>query len=103
MKRDHSTCWIDTVKTARFLALLVVFAGMARNACAEDSEIYLEEIKPLLEARCYACHGALKQESDLRLDTAQAIVKAGILQDGRLLMRVASADLDVRMPPEGEP
>jgi hypothetical protein len=91
------------VNATRFLLLLVVFTGMARNACADDSEIYLEEIKPLLEARCYACHGALKQESDLRLDTAQSIVKAGILQDGRLLMRVASADLDVRMPPEGEP
>ena len=91
------------MKTARFLVLLVVLVGIPGELLADDAEIYLKEIKPLLQARCYACHGALKQESDLRLDTAQSIVKAGVLKDGRLLTRISSADLDERMPPEGEP
>ena len=69
---------------------------------AEDS-LYLQSIKPVLKARCYACHGGLKQESDLRLDTADSIFDAGIIDSGALLQRITSTDLDVRMPPEGEP
>ena len=56
-KQAHFTCWIDTVKTARFLVMLVMFTVIPGNARADDSQIYLEEIKPLLKARCYACHG----------------------------------------------
>ena len=65
--------------------------------------MYLQSIKPVLKARCYACHGGLKQESDLRLDTAESILEAGIIDSGALLQRITSTDLDVRMPPEGEP
>jgi hypothetical protein len=72
---------------------------------------YLKLVKPVFKARCYACHGALKQESDLRLDTAAAIrarTDSPIINSKRvdlseLLVRVTSKDDDVRMPPEGEP
>ena len=33
----------------------------------------IQDIKPVLKERCYACHGVLKQESDLRLDTGAAL------------------------------
>ena len=36
---------------------------------------YLRDIKPVLKARCYACHGALKQKAGLRLDSAANIRK----------------------------
>lgn len=71
---------------------------------------YLKHVKPLLAARCYACHGALKQEAGLRLDTAAAIrtggesgpaVKSGDVAS-ILIARLATTDLDERMPPEGE-
>ena len=64
---------------------------------------------------CYACHGAPKQESDLRLDTAALMIQGGALgaaivpgdpQNGSLLLeRVAATDASERMPPEheGEP
>ncbi|MCP4814820.1 MAG: DUF1549 domain-containing protein, partial [Planctomycetaceae bacterium] len=83
--------------------LLIGWSVMARPVIGEESQVYLEKIKPLLRARCYACHGALKQESDLRLDTARQMQTAGILKSGKLLERVSSDDLDHRMPPEGEP
>jgi hypothetical protein len=35
---------------------------------------YTTQIKPLLAARCYACHGSLKQKAKLRLDTVKAMV-----------------------------
>lgn len=77
----------------------------ALSAAAVD---YEKEIKPLLKERCYACHGALKQKADLRVDTAAAMHKGGdggdILtkEHSMLLDRVTTTDKDDRMPPEGE-
>src|SRR5262249_10242173 len=46
-------------------------------AGAPEPVDYLRDIKPLLRARCYACHGALKQKAQLRLDSAALIRKGG--------------------------
>ena len=50
-----------------FLALVLSCAPLARGADVD----YLRDIKPLLKHHCYACHGALKQEAKLRVDTAE--------------------------------
>ncbi|MFO0820601.1 MAG: PSD1 and planctomycete cytochrome C domain-containing protein [Pirellulales bacterium] len=73
---------------------------------------YSRDIKPVLKDRCYACHGVLKQEASLRLDTLElalrggesgpAIVKGDAVQS-RLLQRVLATDAAERMPPEGHP
>ncbi|MEO6786909.1 MAG: DUF1549 domain-containing protein, partial [Chthoniobacteraceae bacterium] len=82
---------------------MLLFAGFTH---AED---YSKDIKPLLKSRCYACHGALKQKSGLRLDTVALMRKGGDSGDiiapanALLIGRVASADKDERMPPEGAP
>lgn len=97
------------------LAGLIVAAACAPSghAFGDDQAIdYARQIKPLLRERCYACHGALKQEAGLRLDTAELlrkgsdegpIIMAGPPASGRLLERVRSTDLALRMPPEGHP
>lgn len=93
----------------RIFGLTAVTVLMTDRCSAADD--YLELVKPVLKARCYACHGALKQESDLRLDTAVAIRnrEVGSVVDvekpelSELLVRVTSEDDDLRMPPEGEP
>jgi len=59
---------------------------------------YEATIKPLLKQRCASCHGALKQEADLRLD-AGALIPPEIRSE--ILNRVASNDESERMPPEG--
>lgn len=69
---------------------------------AAGGEDYLKSIKPVLKERCYACHGALKQKKNLRLDTAQQIIDAGIIESGELLKRLTSPDSEKRMPQEGE-
>src|SRR5262249_60485674 len=56
-------------------ALALVLAAPAAHA-AEPVD-YLREVKPLLRARCYACHGALQQKAKLRLDTAELIRTGG--------------------------
>ncbi len=79
-------------------------------ALTVDAADYLSDIKPVFKARCYACHGALKQKADLRLDTAAAIRKGaktdvvvvpGKPADRELLARVLSHNTEERMPPEG--
>ncbi len=69
---------------------------------------YLSEIKPVLAARCYACHGALQKKAGLRLDTVEFMRKGG---DGGdvldrespiILDRLTADDPHERMPPEGE-
>ena len=81
-------------------ALLVkTSVGTAQNTIDN-----LVDVKPVLKQRCFACHGTLKQEADLRLDTVSAMRDNEILgKDSTLLMRITSLEHDVRMPPEGEP
>ena len=88
----------------RRLSVLLVLSATASQAAVD----YAKDIKPLLKARCYTCHGALKQKAGLRLDTVAAMKKGG--DDGSilkadhalLLERVTTTDKDDRMPPEGE-
>ena len=86
------------------LMLLCAFTVKTSYAESELSIEYLEAIKPILKERCFACHGALKQEANLRLDTVAAMRANGILgKDSELLSRITSTDKDIRMPPDGEP
>ena len=91
------------------IGLIICTSAVATAAEAPD---YTRDIKPLLQARCYACHGALKQNSSLRLDTGDfirkgskngPIVTPGKADKSRLISRITSTLEDDRMPPEGEP
>ena len=93
------------------LLISAVVLGAHLSAMAAESVDYLREIKPLLKSRCYACHGALKQKTELRLDTGAAIrrgskngpvVLTNAVAKSPLLLRVASTNRDERMPAEGE-
>lgn len=75
-------------------------------------EIYTKQIRPVLQARCFACHGALKQEANLRVDSVGLMLSGGdsgsILTSSSsdqaiLLKRITAKSDDLRMPPEGEP
>jgi hypothetical protein len=57
-------------------AWLVCFVCVPCATAAEPVD-YVRDIKPLLAKNCYACHGAQKQKSGLRLDTAAAAIKGG--------------------------
>jgi hypothetical protein len=95
----------------RVILLLQSLAGPALGGEKID---YLRDVKPILAGRCYACHGALKQRSGLRLDTAAAIRRGGesgpAIEPGKsaeslLIDAVTGAEGVTRMPPrdEGEP
>ncbi|WP_010583357.1 PSD1 and planctomycete cytochrome C domain-containing protein [Schlesneria paludicola] len=88
----------------------ILWATVAAAGSPPERPDYSRDIKPFLKARCYACHGSLKQEGGLRLDTGAAIRQGGDSgavvtpgqAAGRLLERVTSNDSSTRMPPEGE-
>ncbi len=92
--------------------VVILFAAGPSFALAEDYDFYLKSVKPVLQSRCFACHGTLKQESNLRLDTVQFMLAGGengpVIQtsdvaNSPILRRVAAHDESLRMPPEGEP
>ncbi|MCY2977908.1 MAG: PSD1 and planctomycete cytochrome C domain-containing protein [Planctomycetota bacterium] len=83
-------------------------------ACsAEDPTIgSFREVMPILRERCCSCHGVLKQESGLRLDTGLLAKKGGnsgaaiVPGDSKaspLIARLLATDDSLRMPPEGKP
>jgi mono/diheme cytochrome c family protein len=87
--------------------LLLVPAGPV--AAAEPAD-YLRDVKPILAKNCYACHGAEKQRSGLRLDTAAALLRGGNAgpavvpgKSGESLVvkAVTGADGTTAMPPKG--
>ena len=58
------------------LALSFIIALACCSTLAAD-DLYFDHVKPLLRSRCFACHGALKQESGLRLDASGLILMGG--------------------------
>src|SRR5262245_30144192 len=105
--RSHATRVMPSRISA--FATVLLLAGLGRAAEPVD---YARQIKPLLKDRGFACHGALKQQGKLRLDTAKAIVTGGRHgpavkpADGAgslLFQRISDSDESARMPPEGKP
>jgi hypothetical protein len=88
------------------------FFAIASNSRADDEGVdYLKQIRPILRERCIACHGSLKQEGGLRLDTAALAIRGGdsgsviIRGDASkspIISRVSATDVAERMPPEKE-
>lgn len=74
---------------------------------------FAQEVRPLLEARCFECHGPEKQKSGFRLDLRAPAMKggssgpaivAGKSSESPLIEHIiAPADDEMRMPPEGDP
>lgn len=75
----------------------------------QEALLYNDIIKPILEEKCYSCHGETKQKGGLRLDLPEAILKGGkkgktvVLQkpfDSELIKRIyLPAKNEKHMPP----
>lgn len=73
-----------------------------------QSDLFESQVRPLLVAKCYSCHGAQEQKGGIRLDSAAAfrqggdfgpIVSADAPDRSRLVMAIRRTG-DVKMPPE---
>src|SRR3954453_16189275 len=94
----------------RSIVLIASFLLSSPMKVSGDEVDYIKQIKPILAARCYACHSALRKKSGLRVDTAAELVAGG--DAGPAVIPGKSADSYVismltgesgtRMPPESE-
>lgn len=50
----------------------------------QDARLYDDLVQPLLQSRCYSCHGPKKQKGNLRMDNPQLIMKGG--KNGKILL-----------------
>ena len=103
---------VEPGKLMKSPALFMLLLLLPLTVRADSPVDYATQIKPILQARCFSCHGALKQEAALRLDTGEllrkggdsgAAVVAGDPQKSLLVERISDADDSLRMPPEGKP
>lgn len=95
-----------------FLTLGLANAGDNREAPEREAIKFFEnEIRPLLAAECYDCHGPEKAKRGLRLDHRELILKGGesgpALVPGKpgeslLIGAVHRSDPDFAMPPKKE-
>ncbi|HKZ65513.1 MAG TPA: c-type cytochrome domain-containing protein [Chitinophagaceae bacterium] len=49
----------------------------------QEAALYADVVQPLLQAKCYNCHGPNKQKGKLRLDRQEFILKGG--KDGKVI------------------
>ncbi len=80
-------------------------------ATAQSAVDFARDIQPILQAKCYECHGPKKTKAKLRLDSQTGIVKGGesgaIIVAGKsehslIVRRVLGLDGDDRMPKDGD-
>lgn len=56
---------------------ILVMLALPASVSAGEPVIYLRDVKPLLEEKCFACHGGLQQKAGLRVDTAKLMLDGG--------------------------
>jgi hypothetical protein len=92
------------------LAVLAVSPAAVAQPSPDAAAFFENQVRPLLVKTCHKCHGPKKQESGLRLDSRERVVKGGdrgpaIIpgeSDKSLLLKVVRHQGDVKMPPGGK-
>lgn len=101
---------VGGLAAAALLAAGVFSAGAAaRGAAAPDpAAFFTRDVKPVLAARCVACHSGDKPQAGLRLTSREAVLKGGASGPAVSLAKPAESLLVAaihyqgrRMPPQG--
>jgi DNA-binding beta-propeller fold protein YncE len=98
---------------ALLFALIVIAAMGARLEAADAPRVsFVREVAPILVGKCQGCHGPKTAESSYRLDTFEAMMKAGDfgmppvtannLDESEFHRLITSDDPDERMPNNGD-
>ncbi|MEY4483095.1 MAG: hypothetical protein RL693_547, partial [Verrucomicrobiota bacterium] len=90
--------------------LSVALAGL-NSAQAEDKVTYADQVRPLLENKCFSCHNPDKKKGDLDLTSftgamagggSGTIISPGDAEGSRLITTTTKRE-EPYMPPEGAP
>jgi len=109
---SHEFSYSSLIWPAVLLGLSALAGSQpARGDDAPREVDFAGDIQPILVRRCTSCHGAEKQKSGLRLDTAAAARRGGdsgpALEPGKsaeslLIQAITGAEGVAAMPPKGE-
>ncbi|MEW4529267.1 PSD1 and planctomycete cytochrome C domain-containing protein [Maioricimonas sp. JC845] len=96
-----TSCWM--------LAGMMAGPAVAADPTPEQLAHFESHIRPLLVKRCVGCHGAEKQQGDLRLDRrvfaigeGDGPIVPGKVDESRLIDVIQYDELDTQMPPAGK-
>jgi len=89
-------------------AMVIVAISASPGDADEENAFFERRVRPVLANHCFSCHGPQRQESGLRLDSRQAVLRGGdrgpIVEPGHpeqsLLIRAIRRQDDLQMPPE---
>jgi hypothetical protein len=87
------------------LVIRILLTATTMIGLASAAVDYSRDVQPILQKRCYGCHGPAQQMSNLRLDRraiAMRVIKPGDSNASRLHAVVSGSD-KLRMPPSGPP
>ena len=106
-----SACFLIAILTTVF-SQTPADEPMKAPAAADSKVDFDKQIKPLLSAKCWSCHGAETQESHLRLDRRAALLKGGDSgepaivpgksEESHLIQLVSGREAGKVMPPDKE-
>ncbi len=91
------------------LRVVAICLLIARTLSADDAVRFVDDVQPLLEAKCVSCHGPEKQEGGLRLDSFAAAkaggdsgpaIVPGDIAKSLLVKAITFRDPDLQMPPK---
>ncbi|HKI19207.1 MAG TPA: DUF1549 domain-containing protein, partial [Isosphaeraceae bacterium] len=84
--------------------------GSSKAPLAQQTDFFESRIRPLLAEHCFRCHGPRKQESGLRLDSRQGLLKGsdsgpvvvpGQPEESPLIVAI-NHDSQIKMPPKAK-
>ncbi|MBY0280491.1 PSD1 and planctomycete cytochrome C domain-containing protein [Candidatus Binatia bacterium] len=98
----------------RSTALCVLVAALVAGPCPAGARVDFEDdVRPILETRCYECHGPRQRKGDLRLTNRKdaftpgnlgvPVIDPGSAATSFLFEAVSSSDPKQRMPKDREP
>ena len=105
-KRSPARAQLTWLATLLIMSGNIITLSAADNAA--DQAFFAKTVLPILEARCFSCHGIKKQKGGLRLDSLSAVLTGGDSgpsaipgNSGKsLLVQAIKRIGDVQMPPK---
>lgn len=95
--------------------ILAAFAGLSLWQCrsSEDLISYNEQIRPIFNKKCLACHGGVRKQGGFSLlfeedafaatESGKPAIVAGRHQQSELFRRLTHSDPELRMPLDNDP
>ena len=93
------------------LTAAAILVAVSAPAQAQPAPVdYERDVRPILAANCFGCHGPRQAQSGLRLDLRQnalrggdygVVIVPGKASESKLIKRVTGSEAGVRMPPTG--